>query len=416
MHRNKSFWVSLVLTISLLLTASVSANSDYPELEKIAADSLKYNIVTTDSGHYLRAGGHQFQSLWTRDFSFASRGLFAIHRADVVRDQLTLILKNLRQDGMTGKYFDSIAIIARYMAVYFRFTLPLNDPILPHYDAGIPKSASMDSNSLVLITAFNYLQETGDQAWWDAHEQELVSAYRFYDTKKDEGLLVQDRFEDWQDTVTRRGKTFYVNLLYYAASERLARFPAFQVDPLELGRFRQKILAIFLAPNPAGTFLSMANFPYVSLEANLLAIDLGFFKPESLEAKLLYRNIKISPLFGQNEGIPGFCSYPNYPEKWVGLEPRLVGIKHYHDEMYWSWLMGLSAKVSEMMGDRENSRKVYALLETMAKRDGTIYEVYRPTAPFLPWRSTFYTSESPFSWGSGVILDAIRYLRGEGIY
>jgi glycogen debranching enzyme len=394
----------------LLTIPSGYAKSDpYAKLESIAENSLTQNIVNTPSGSYLRAGAHQFQSLWTRDFSFGSRGLYSIGRSDVVRDQLSLILKNLRDDGLTGKYFDSLNILARYISVYFRFSLPMQGTLKPNYEAGIPKSASMDGNSLVLLTALQYLRETGDQAWWDAHEKELIAVYRYYDSKKEDGLLVQNAFEDWQDTVARAGKTFYVNLLYYAASERLQAFPHFGVQPPEIAELKRKIIATFFDPE-ADVFRSLENQPFVSLEGNLLAIDLGFFPERSLDAEKLYRGLKQSSLFTRNDGTPGACSTPDYPVDLVGREPRLVGIQHYHDEMYWSWLMALSAKVALEMGDRALSHKMFSLLQQMAERDGTLSEVYEPHPPFAPWNTPLYKSESPFSWGTGMVLDALRFL------
>ena len=43
-------------------------------------------------------------------------------------------------------------------------------------------------------------------------------------------------------------------------------------------------------------------------------------------------------------------------------------------------------------------------------RDGLVTEVYRAEPPHLPWRSFLYRSEGPFSWGAGVILDALHPL------
>ena len=400
-----SAWVGMIL----MSGHSFALENRYETLQKIAEDSLNQNIVKVGSKNYLRAGAHQFQSLWTRDFSFASRGLFAIGRSDVVRDQLSLILENLREDGLTGKYFDNTSIFARYIAIYFKIKVAMREPLKPGYDAGVPKSSSMDDNSLVILTALKYLEVTGDQVWFDAHEELIKKAFHFYDSKIHDGLLVQNSFQDWQDTVTRPGKTFYTNLLYYEAMAGLSQFPQFQITASDLANFRAKLIETFYDVK-SGVFLSVAGEPYVSLEGNLLAIDLGFFPAQSPEAQSLYAHLKNHPLFTQNQGIPGSCSYPDYPKSWVGGEPKFIGIQHYHDRMYWSWLMALSGKVAHQMGDEEQVSRNFDALEKMAVRDGNIGEVYRNEAGFLPWKTTFYKSEAPFSWGAGVVAGCLKEL------
>ncbi len=48
----------------------------------------------------------------------------------------------------------------------------------------------------------------------------------------------------------------------------------------------------------------------------------------------------------------------------------------------------------------------------MAARDGEIGEIYDPARGLRPWSSWLYRSEAPFSWGSGIIADAVAYVRG----
>jgi len=398
-----------IIAVSVGILFSQNSFAEFPRFEnlrKISEDSLTQNIIAVGSKNYLRAGAHQFQSLWTRDFCFASRGLFAMKRADVVRDQLTLILDQLRVDGLTGKYFDNVSIFARYISIYFKIRVPMREPLKAVYDAGVPKSSSMDDNSLVILTALNYLENTQDRTWFVEHEEQLKKAFHFYDSKKQDGLLVQGKFQDWQDTVERQGKAFYTNLLYFKAMERLAQFSEFAISNDDVSNFREKLISTFL-DKKSGVFLSLAGEPYVSLDGNLLAIDLELFPKGSDEARSLYYHLSNHVLFTQNGGVPGACSTPDYPKNWVGFEPKLIGIQHYHDHLYWSWLMALSGKVAYQMGDTERASAIFGALEKIAMRDGSIGEVYRNEGSFSAWRSTFYKSESPFSWGSGVTLGCI---------
>lgn len=84
-----------------------------------------------------------------------------------------------------------------------------------------------------------------------------------------------------------------------------------------------------------------------------------------------------------------------------------MGLGHYHDEIQWSWIMALSAKVAGQMGDDAGKTAAFDKLQTLAKRDGTVGEVYRSEAQSRPWSSWLYRSEEPFSWGAAMTLEAL---------
>jgi glycogen debranching enzyme len=381
---------------------------NFADLRAVAERSLAGNIIELDSGPVLRAGSRQFQALWTRDFCFGARGLAAIGRADVVRSHLALLLAHLREaDGLVPKYFDSLSIYVRY----FKLTLlgktsEVQEPLTPGFKAGIPPHESIDSNALVLLVADDYARRSGDRAWWDLHEPALVKAYRYYDPFLEGGILRQGAFADWQDSVNRAGWTFYTNILYAAASERLLEREAFGISRAALAQQREAIRQRFFEP-ATGLYHSIAGEPYVSLDGLLLAIDLGVFPAASQEARALYAALQAHPLWTGKAGIPGFATFPNYPDAWVDPSVRWFGVRHYHDSVYWSWLLALSAKVAGTMGDDESRERILSRLEEAARRDGAICEIYHPDPELKPYRSRLYRPESPFSWGAGMILDAL---------
>jgi hypothetical protein len=59
------------------------------------------------------------------------------------------------------------------------------------------------------------------------------------------------------------------------------------------------------------------------------------------------------------------------------------------------------------MGDLTEARRILGQLQAWAARDGAIYEIYSPASPYSPWTSRLYTSERHFSWGAGLIVEAI---------
>lgn len=380
----------------------------FEDLRGVAASSLASNIVELDAGPVLRAGSRQFRALWTRDFCFAARGLPAIGRTDVIRSHLSLLLAHIREsDGLVPKYFDSMSIYVRY----FNLTLlgkasEVREPLTAGFKAGIPPHESIDSNALVLLLADDYVRRTGDRAWWERHEAALVKAYRYYDRFLEAGILRQDAFADWQDSVNRAGRTFYTNILYAAASERLIEHEPFGISRQALAQRREAIRQTFFDP-ATGLYVSIAGEPYISLDGLLLAIDLDVFPAAGPEARTLYAALQQHPLWTGNAGLPGIATYPDYPEAWVDPSVRWFGVRHYHDSIAWSWLLGLSAKVAGAMGDYETQERILHRLEPAARRDQAICEIYHPGPELTPYRSRLYRTESPFSWGAGMILDAL---------
>lgn len=383
-------------------------------LLRVAAKALSDNTHRFASGKHLAAGGHQFRSLWTRDFAFAARGLLALKRYDVVRAQLALLFSKARpSDGLLPRTIDNRPPQLRVMLHSLAKLIPgwtprlkLKDPLkAQHIDEH--GSLSIDSNLLVLKTATDYVDKSGDRTFFETHKASLVRIFRFYDRyRQRDGLISQPAYADWQDSVKREGKSFYINMLYYVVARRLSRDPAFKVKRRELRALRKQIDARFFDAK-SGLYRSLEKGPWTSLDGNLLAIDWGYLPARSRRAKKLYASLTRHRLFNSNGGLPGFNTTPDYPKGWAHLATRAARLTHYHDRVYWSWLMALSAKISHRMGDTKRAERVLGKLADNAQRDGTVVEVYRHEPALRPWSSWIYKSERPFSWGAGFVVDAL---------
>ena len=407
------------------------------QLEDIARRSLKRNVHKFAGGCYLAAGAHQFNSLWTRDFCFSSRGLFRLGELEIVHDQLELIISNLQtreRFAIVPKVMDSSSATRQCRCVsavinkYFGRSpsVPLNAPFMPEYEDE-RGSIAIDSNLLVLLTAYDYFSRAGADDWWKKRLQDLVQLYRYYDRKhaKDvDGLIVQPPFSDWQDSARRTGKAFYTNLLYYLVSKRLAGFPEFGIVPERLAQLRSAIedrffdrdLGIYRGLVSGGTTERQVRiYPQFSLEANLLAIDLGYFDddPDPYRSQKVYAGLTASYLWRGRAELPGFVGFPAYPTDWIYWIVRVARLPHYHDAMYWSWLIALSAKIAWKMEDYGEASRIADRLAGLAKRDGSIVEVYRPTPDLAPFSSWLYDAERPFSWGAAFVLDLVGEMGGK---
>ncbi len=388
----------------------------YDTLFSVASGSLRGNLVELASGPYLSAGGGQFRGLWTRDFCFAARGLLELGRGDVVANHLRGLLAHRRSDGLVPRLMDSIS--PAWLRVVWHCAgrvMPLvprqgamGNSIRPEYRSE-HRVEAVDSNLLVLLAALEYVKSTSDSAWWQRHEKALTDVYRYYERSLRDGLVFQNAYSDWQDSVRRSGWTFYTNILYHSVTERLQAHRAFEIDRGRSDDLRARIDARFF-DSEVGLYRSVHGYPQISVDGLLLALDLGYLGPGTAAAADLYRSLRAHVLWVGHDA-PGCPTAPDYPGQWVSFSTRLAGLAGYHDRARWSWLMALAAKVALKMNDVDEAHRILSILEQMAARDGTIHEIYFPHCPYLPWRSRFYESEAHFSWGAGCAIEAVAEAR-----
>ena len=382
------------------------ASNRNQELFSVAKNSLEHNIVELSDGGVVRAGSHQFASLWTRDFCFASRGLRALKRDDVTANHLSRLLNALRDDGLVPRVLDSKASwkrVARYSLVPFRPDSPdVTDDLKAEYK-GEHGTIAIDSNALVLITAYEYLISTGDHAWFEQHQANLKKALDFYRPYFKDGLIKQDKYSDWQDSVKRNSATFFTNFLVWKALNHYKEFSAFNIEQKTVDLFRSNLDKTFFDKN-LGLYKSLDHGDWVSLEGILYAIEDDHFLTND-KKKSLYKALIKHPLWG---AVPGRATYPSYKRKEISYTTKIVGLRSYHDGLVWPWLTAFSAKVAKLMGDDLAVRRITMQLSDWTKRDGAINEVMDPKKKMRPVRRMFYTSEAPFSWGAGFVLDMLN--------
>ncbi len=369
-------------------------------LRDIALQSLRANIVRLPTGDFLTAGQHQFQTLWTRDFCHAVRGLVLAGEVAVAESHLARLLSNLRDDGLVPRVLDNYPVQLRVAWQTVRTLVPIvprlafREPLTPRYidEHG---SNAYDSNVLLILAALRMPQK-----FWRHHEKELRRVWDWYEDKFRDGLVHQPPFSDWQDTTKREGETFLLNLLLFLAASRL-KCRGWEIS-LDLGAYRRRLMDVFLNDD---LFLSLAGSAVISIEGNLLALEAQEFL-DTEEKLRLWNALKRHPLVTL-DGVLGRCSYPDWPSGELAWHIRFAKLERYHGAISWSWLAGLGLKVAQLMGDEDFSNRQRTHLQRLLVRDGSVVEIYDPDQEFRPWSSWLLEAERPFAWGSAYVLDAL---------
>jgi len=271
---------------------------------------------------------------------------------------------------------------------------------------GEHKTIAIDSNALVIRAVADLHRHSPSAKWLDENREALQEVLDFCltRTKGATELAFQGRFEDWQDSVSREGRTLFVNAMF-AVAFKDARELGLKV-PSAIDSFGTLIEKTFW-DEKASIFRSHTELPVVSIDGNLLMITEKELQAGAHTGPAFYRTLKSHPIWSKAE-IPGAASDPDYPPDWISWTTKIVGLRHYHDRLLWAWLSGLAAKAAVVSDDLEEADRIFSKLQQMAERDGAVAEIY-DNEPGLPLTKTWlYDSEKPFTWASGYILEALE--------
>jgi glycogen debranching enzyme len=387
---------------SLFFSIFIFHSSHASSLLDIATHSLEKNIVSLPQGEFLAAGGHQFGSLWTRDFCFSVPALLTPKRFSLVKNQLEYLIQNRREDGLIPLYADSVNPMKRVImtsvnqALGTNFQYKITGKLRPYFTVNA-QFPTIDANLLLLKASYEYYQASGDIIWWQKNQKSFSQIYNYYKKLIDDGLIVQGAFSDWQDSAKRSGKSFFTNLLFLDVSK------TFQyLNESEINKLSQKIHETFY-DKTTGLYFSVLGFEFISLDGILWALDRQLL-PMNFS---LYDNLKKHPLWIKYS-TPGFAIYPSYPRNWLAAHAIISGLSEYHGNLTWSWLTAFASKVALKNGDSVEANRISTLLEELVVRDQEVTEIYFSDSKHQAFESSLYRSESPFSWGAAFIIEMIK--------
>lgn len=401
------FFPRLWMVISLIGPSVTISSQASVEAFRIARESLEHNIVETQVGPVLRAGANQFSGLWTRDFCYSIPGLLEIGRADVVKNHLQRLLEARRpSDHLVPRLLDNIPSRRRVLRGLFPWLgpVPTVDAPLRAEFLGEHGTEAIDSNLLVLRGLVQYVEHTGDRVFSMPLDRVFSQLLSYYQSHTRDDWIVQQAYGDWQDSVRRTGVTFLTNFHHWWVLHHATRLGLLDAEQEHEALRRETQLrdrlkeAFFDAQT--GLFRSHLELSVVSLDGVALALLEPEFWKDAQEREGVYRALR-SGVFAR---FPGRASDSDYPRRWRSLNVRAVGLGHYHDRLAWSWLIGLQGSAALAMGDRQEAERLRRFLSELLKRDGVVGEIYEPRRRYRLFRSLFYRSEAPFSWGAAWVL------------
>lgn len=373
-------------------------------LRQKAFASLQENLQPTRQGRFFVAGGHQFRTLWVRDFCYSVPGLIHGGYVDVVANQLRLIKSHVASNGFLPRGLDVINPKTRVVWNSFlpAFAFPKSytkNKLKPEF-LGEHQTPAFDSN-LLFIKACCQLAALTQQPFLITRTEvaDLLKVYRF----NSDGLIEQPAYSDWQDSVRREGVLLLTQLLYLEVCALLRTFEISLIPEATLQKLERQITDKFFSND---LFHEQVDSERLSLDSHLLFLASENILPH-ISKKNVFAALTKTKLW-QMDLSPGVPVHPFYDSKNISWTTKMVGLRHYHDGFYWGWLIADCYRVAKLMGDTKEAEYIANKFAESICGDAFMAEIYEVNHGLLrPVKRRLYKSESPFTWTSAKWLEAL---------
>jgi len=381
----------------------------------ISAESLRSGIQTrrltnTLNKEIVHAGYRNFSESWARDFGFAAYGLLTLKQYTPVKETLEAFFWHQTSEGQLPVKLHSVDVVTRFLHSFFEREQPTEMLLKPKYLSG-HGAPSLDGQALLIIAALAYAEETGNRNFLENHWEELRAALRWlenYRTASEEDpLLHQGAFADWADSIARRGRVLYTNVVYWKALSEMAIAATRLELQHEAVSYFVKAENVSRAINrqfwrsELGYFITSRDLTQLSSDGNLLAIAWGLAKPDQAESIL-----KVMEAAQMAEPVPTRVTHPSYPRQFIALENVVGGMATYHTSASWLWIGAWHIIALVKIGQVEEAQRLVTRMLAVIVRDRQVHEVHSRSG--APLSSIWYTPEAPLTWNAGMVIYACQ--------
>lgn len=348
------------------------------------------------------AGANHFSDLWARDFCFASWGALSVGDTTVVTQGLDTLMGFMTPDGQIPLRVGQPIFLLKYIGINA-------NPPRPRYIDDKGFSVSVDNNSLAVGLCHAYVSHTHDMAFLSRSFDTIYRMALWNDTqdRDGDGLMEEGPYAGWADSLKKRGKVYYTNVLHVHACGCVADL-ARRLGHAETGaltaryeRAKNRLREVFWTGRYGVDWVDGQHVQSTfSTEANLLAIITHLLSRE--EAQSVFDVMAERGMTG-HPVVPTVS--PAYDAKHVYPPFRLIGLSDYHNGLSWIWVGCLEVVARWEMGDQAGATAALDRLATLIECHQGVYEVYDKGQPV---RRLFYRSEEWFAWSSGLFVWACQ--------
>jgi len=351
----------------------------------------------------IHAGKNQFSDIWLRDSCYASFGSLSAGDIHIVKSNLVTIIKNTKSDGQVP-----LRIGQKSMVLKFLGFKGISRPIYIE-DKGV--SIPSDSNSLFLITVHEYVKVSENLDFITRNYDLLkkVTDWNFTLDEDDDLLIEEGYYANWADSVRKRGKVLYTNVLHYEAIRVFAELCKMIDKKEEYTHYykiseaiKKRINDLFWHDTFYIDWIHRHKHMYFATDGNVLAILFGVANKEKAhKIQHTIRDLDLDNEFSTKTNFPKYHFRHIFPLFFP------IRIHDYHNGLEWLWI-GCVDAVSKHKIDMNTqaTELLYRIAKKIIEHNG-VYEVYFDGQPV---KRMFYSSEQGFAWSSGMFVWACHKL------
>lgn len=348
------------------------------------------------------AGRLHFNAYWARDGFWAAFGALALGDTEQVHSHLDTFIRFQRPSG-------ELPVRVEYVGHTFGHYHTQRMTPKALYRAGTIFSDPLDPTSLFVIAAREYFQRTGDDGFCSRFEPAMdrAMAWLMRHDRDADGILENRYLAGWMDSILKKDKVFYLNLIYYEGLRACESIKQILGHRADAQRFRSAADRLYDALQRVfwnGTYFTdwvrgerRGGF---SSDGNVLAILFGVASAD--QAAHIAQHIEER---GLDRETPLRTCDPVYPLWQVFPFYIATGIPDYHRTLIWPWLGTLHAVNKARMGRRDAALADLARIGSWYVRRNAVAELYTPDG--LPVSRRFYQAEVPFAWNAGLYVYAV---------
>jgi glycogen debranching enzyme len=382
-------------------------NSTICICEPILIESAFIIAKTTLRQNYdqngITAGATHFNDLWARDSLFASMGALALVDYEIVRNNLSTLLRNRSEQGQIPLRVGNIDFLRAYFGLRSRRGASYHEDKLGN--------TPVDSNSLLIIIAARYATASGDYSFIKKQYTALkqVMEWNFTCDTNNDGILEEQPYCGWADSLKKDEQVLYTNVLHFAALTGFAEIAKQCGYMRDAERFLTAAERLQKAIDERfwnGEFyIDYLDSPkqYFAIEGNALAILFGLASGDRAR-RIQQTMIK----FGLNDNFCPPTNHPRYLLREVFLPFYFMNLHKYHNGFTWLWVGCVDAIAKAKAGQHDVAiESIEKIAHKIIEYNG-VYEVYNNGVPV---RQLLYKSEKSFAWSAGLFVFACKELK-----
>ncbi|MBN1502830.1 hypothetical protein JW930_04755 [Candidatus Woesearchaeota archaeon] len=371
-----------------------------------------YKIAVRDlrscySKHGILTGLDHFTDYWARDSMYACLGALELgEKKDLehVKKNLVLLADKQSKNGQIPFRVGTRLIFLKMLGI------KNNNSLGARYRQDKSLSKPTDPNPLFIIVAQKYIEKTQDRFFIKKYFKSITLAMQWsISLAGKDGLIQEAVYSTWADTMRKKGRVLYTNVLYYASLKAFVeickgmkvKYKRYDVLSENVNTTLNKE---FWFKEHYVDWVNTREYTNFASGGNLFAIVFGIADKTKAVAILDYTDTN-----SINSPVPSKAHFPAYRDSEISLLNRFLGMGNYHNRWHWLWVGCMNAVANQKISRKVKAKEILGDVARIIVRDKVCHEVHTEKGTPLNLGRRF-RSEAPYAWTAGFFVYAYHQI------